>query len=113
MTGETSATMDLDLRADRTDLVLAIDRGNIVGGTLRDAAGRPLPNTNFGVWSGDALINCTSCGGRSDAAGRFTITIPSGTVRFKNWPQVGEPELFSKDYVISGDLRLEPVLQAR
>jgi len=113
MTGEAWATMDLDLRADRTDLVLTIDRGNIVGGTLRDAAGRPLPNTNFGVWSGDALINCTSCGGRSDAAGRFTITIPSGTVRFKNWPQVGEPELFSKDYVISGDLRLDPVLQAR
>ena len=113
MTGEAWATMDLDLRADRTDLVLTIDRGNIVGGTLRDAAGRPLPNTNFGVWSGDALINCTSCGGHSDAAGRFTITIPSGTVRFKNWPQVGEPELFSKDYVISGDLRLDPVLQAR
>jgi len=112
MTGEASATMELDLRADRTDLVLAIDRGNIVGGTLRDAAGRPLPNTNFGVWSGDALINCTSCGGRTDAAGRFTITIPSGTVRFKNWPQVGEPELGSKDYVISGDLTLEPVLQA-
>jgi len=112
LTGEAWATMDLDLRADRTDLVLTIDRGNIVGGTLRDAAGRPLPNTNFGVWSGDALINCTSCGGRTDAAGRFTITIPSGTVRFKNWPQVGEPELVSKDYVISGDLTLEPVLQA-
>src|SRR5436309_1817537 len=111
LTGEAWATMDLDLRADRTDLVLTIDRGNIVGGTLRDAAGRPLPNTNFGVWSGDAMVFCTSCGGRSDGAGRFTITIPSGTVHFKNWPQVGEPELSSKDYVISGDLTLDPVLQ--
>ena len=110
-TGEAWATMDLDLRADRTDLVLTIDRGNIVSGTLRDAAGRPVPNTNFGVWSGDALVFCTSCGGRSDGAGHFTITIPNGTVHFKNWPQVGEPELSSKDYAISGDLTLDPVLQ--
>jgi len=63
------------------------------------------------VWSGDALVFCTSCGGRSDGAGRFTITIPNGTVHFKNWPQVGEPELSSKDYVVSGDLTLDPVLQ--
>ena len=110
-TGEAWATMDLDLRADRTGLVVTIDRGNIVSGTLRDAAGRPLPNTNFGVWSGDALVFCASCGGRSDGAGRFAITIPSGTVHFKNWPLVGEPELSSKDYVISGDLTLDPVLQ--
>jgi hypothetical protein len=110
-TGEAWATMDLDLRADRTGLVVTIDRGSIVSGTLRDAAGRPLPNTNFGVWSGDALVFCASCGGRSDGAGRFAITIPSGTVHFKNWPQVGEPELSSKDYVISGDLTLDPVLQ--
>ena len=110
-TGEAWATIDLDLRADRTDLVLTIDRGDIVSGTLRDVAGRPLPDTNFGVWSGDALVFCTSCGGRSDGAGRFTITIPNGTVHFKNWPQVGEPELSSKDYVVSGDLTLDPVLQ--
>jgi protocatechuate 3,4-dioxygenase beta subunit len=111
--GEAWATMDLDLRADRTDLVVTIDRGNIVGGTLRDAAGRPLPNTGFGVWSGDTVINCASCGGQSDGAGRFLITIPSATVRFRSWPRVGEPELFSKDYVISGDLTLDPVLQSR
>jgi hypothetical protein len=109
--GDVAAMMDLDLRADRTDLVVTIDRGSIVSGMLRDAAGRPLPNTNFGVWSGDALVFCTSCGGRSDGAGRFAITIPSGTVHFKNWPLVGEPELSSQDYVISGDLTLDPVLQ--
>jgi hypothetical protein len=111
--GDVAATMDLDLRADRTDLVFTIDRGNIVAGTLRDAAGRPLPNTNFGVWSGNALVFCTSCGGRSDGAGHFTITIPNGTVHFKNWAQAGEPELSSKDYVISGDLTLDPVLQVQ
>ena len=109
--GEAWATMDVDLRADRTDLVLTIDRGNIVSGTLRDAVGKPLPNTNFGVWSGAALVNCSSCVGRTDGAGRFTVTIPNGTLRFKNWPPGGEPELVSKDYVISGDLTLDPVLQ--
>ena len=110
-TGETWATLDLDLRADRTDLVLTIDRGNIVSGTLRDVMGKPLPNTNFGVWSGDAMVNCSSCGGRSDEAGRFMVTIPNGTLRFKNWPQVGDRELVSKDYLISGDLTIDPVLQ--
>jgi hypothetical protein len=90
-TGEAWATLDLDLRADRTDLVLTIDRGNIVSGTLRDGVGKPLPNMNFGVSSGDAMVNCSSCGGRSDGAGRFTVTIPSGT----------------------GDLTLDPVLQSR
>jgi hypothetical protein len=107
-----SASMDLDLRADRTDLVLTIDRGNIVSGILRDAAGRPLPNTNFGIWSGDSLVNCASCGGRSDGAGRFTITMPNATVSFRNWAQPNEPDLRSKEYVISGDLSLDPVLQS-
>jgi len=110
---ETWMTIDLDLRADRADLVLTIDRGNIVSGTLRDAAGRPLPNTNFGIWSGDKAVLCASCGGRSDNAGRFTITMPNATVRFRNWAQPNEPELTSKDYVIAGDLTLDPVLQSR
>jgi hypothetical protein len=108
-----SASMDLDLRSDRTDLILSVDRGNIVSGTLRDATGRPLPNTDFGIWSGDDVVNCASCGGRSDGAGHFTITIPNGTVTFRNWAQPNEPDRRSKEYVVSGDLILDPVLQTR
>jgi hypothetical protein len=105
------ASLDLDLRSDRTDLVLTIDRGNIVSGTLRDSAGRPLPNTSFGVWSGDDLVNCASCSGLSDGTGRFTITVPSATLRFKSWPPAGEPQRVSKDYLISRDVTLDPLMQ--
>lgn len=114
--GRTSAgwtTIDLDLRADRTDLIATIDRGNIVSGTLRDAAGRPLPNTNFGVTPTDDQIGCVSCNARTDGAGHFSITLPSTTVRFRNWAQPGAPELLSLDYAIFGDLTLDPVLQSR
>lgn len=107
-------TIDLDLRGDRTDLVLTLDRGNIVSGTLRDAAGKPLPDMNFGVVPTDTQVECGWCNGRSDSAGRFSITLPTTTVRFRNWAQQpGDPDLLSKEYVISGDQTLDPVLQGR
>jgi hypothetical protein len=113
-TGPSWATVDLDLRADRTDLVVTLDRGNIVSGTLRDAAGRPLADTNFGVTPTDPQFTCGWCNGRTDARGRFTISLPSTTVRFRNWPQnPGDPELQSGEYAISGDQSLDPVLRAR
>lgn len=107
------ATMDLDLRADRTDLVVTIDRGHIVSGTLRDATGRPLPNLNFGVTANGSVIVCGSCSARSDSAGHFLMTLPNTTLHFMTWAQPGEPELRSKEYVISGDMTLDPVLQSR
>jgi hypothetical protein len=107
------ATMDLDLRSDRTDVVVTIDRGHIVSGTLRDATGRPLPNLNFGVSADSSVIVCGSCSARSDGAGHFLMTIPSGTLRFITWAQPGEPEMRSKEYAINGDQALDPVLQAR
>lgn len=107
------ATIDLDLRGDRTDLVVTIDRGHIVSGTLRDAAGRALPNLNFGVTSGDSVLACGSCSARSDGAGHFLLTLPNGTLRFMVSAQPGEPELRSQEYLISGDQTLDPVLQRR
>lgn len=113
-TGITSTAMDIDLRGDRTDLVLTLDRGNIVSGTLRDAAGRPIANTNFGVTPTDTQVICGWCNGRSDDAGHFTISLPSTTVRFRNWAATSsDPDLFSAEYVISGDMTLDPVLQRR
>lgn len=103
------ATLALDLRSDRTDLVVTIDRGHIVAGTLRDASGRPLPNLSFGVISGASVV-CGSCGAQSDAAGRFSMTLPSGTLRFTTWSQPGAPAIVSKEYVIAGDQTLDPVL---
>lgn len=106
-------SMDLDLRVDRTDLVVTIDRGNVVSGALRDAAGRPLPNLNFGVTSDDSVVVCGSCSARTDATGHFALTLPNGTLRFITWAQPGEPELRSREYVISSDQSLDPVLQTR
>jgi hypothetical protein len=105
-------TIDLDLHADRTDLIATIDRGNVVTGTLRDAGGRPLPNVGFGVISTDAQIGCVSCNAQTDDAGRFWVTLPTATVRFRTWLQPNEPELISKEYVIDGDVTLDPVLQS-
>lgn len=108
------AAIDLDLQGDRTDLVVTLDRGNIVTGTLRDGAGRPLADTNFGVTPTDTQIVCGWCNGRSDSAGHFSITLPTATVRFRNWPMnAGDPDLLSPEYVISGDQSLDPVLLPR
>jgi hypothetical protein len=108
------ADIDLDLKADRTDLVVTLDRGNIVTGTLRDAAGRPLADTNFGVIPTDSQVSCGWCNGRSDANGHFAITLPTTTVRFRNWPQYStDPDLLSTEYVISRDQALDPVLLRR
>ena len=112
--GPVWSAMDLDLRADRTDLVVTLDRGNIVSGTLRDASGKPLANTNFGVEPTDSQFTCGWCNGRSDASGRFTISLPSTTVRFRNWAMYpSDPDLLSQEYVISGDQTLDPVLKPR
>lgn len=108
------ADIDLDLQADRTDLVVVLDRGNIVSGTLRDAAAMPLPNMNFGVVPTDLQVECGPCNGRTDSAGRFWITLPTTTVRFRNWAtHPGDADLLSKEYVISGDQSLDPVLERR
>jgi hypothetical protein len=108
------ADIDLDLRSDRTDLVVTLDRGNIVTGTLRDAAGRPLANTNFGVIPTDAQVDCGPCNGRTDASGHFTITLPTTIVRFRNWAQSpGDPDLLSQEYVILRDQTFDPVLRPR
>jgi hypothetical protein len=108
------AAIDLDLQGDRTDLVVTLDRGNIVTGTLRDGAGRPLADTNFGVTPTDTQIVCGWCNGRSDSAGRFSITLPTATVRFRNWPMnAGDPDLLSPEYLITGDITLDPVLNSR
>jgi hypothetical protein len=106
--------IDLDLQADRTDLVVVLDRGNIVSGTLRDASGKPLPNMNFGVVPTDTQVDCGTCNGRTDSAGHFSITLPTTIVRFRNWAQnPGDPDLRSKEYQISGDQSVDPVLQSR
>jgi hypothetical protein len=108
------ADIDLDLTGDRTDLVVTLDRGNLVTGTLRDAAGKPLADTNFGVEIADPQVSCGWCNGRSDGAGHFAITLPTTTVRFRNWASYpGDPDLVSKEYVISGDQSLDPVLLKR
>jgi len=113
-TGPIGSAIELDLRADRTDLVVTLDRGNIVRGTLRDAAGKPLADTDFGVIPTDAQFTCGWCNGRTDASGRFTISLPTTTVRFRNWAMSpGDPDLLSQEYVISGDMTLDPVLKTR
>ena len=113
-TGASGTTLDLDLRADRTDLIVTVDRANIVTGTLRDGSGRPLVETNFGVTPTDTQFMCGWCNGRTDASGRFTISLPSTTVRFRNWAMYPtDPDLLSAEYVISGDMTLDPVLQKR
>jgi hypothetical protein len=106
--------MDLDLQNDISGLVLTLDRGNTVTGTLRDAAGRPLADTNFGVIPIDTQVVCGWCNGRSDASGHYAITLPTATVRFRNWQQYPtDPDLLSSEYVISGDQALDPVLLKR
>lgn len=113
-TGASGTTMDLDLQADRTDLIVTVDRANIVTGTLRDGSGRPLADTNFGVTPTDTQFMCGWCNGRTDASGRFTISLPSTPVRFRNWAMYpSDPDLLSAEYVISGDMTLDPVLQKR
>jgi hypothetical protein len=109
--GPARSTIDLDLRADRTDLIVTVDRGNIVSGTLRDVAGKPLSNTEFGAVPTDTQFVCGWCESFSDGAGYFTIILPSTAVRFHNLPQPGQPELISKEYVISGDQIFDPVLR--
>jgi hypothetical protein len=112
--GPASSTLDLDLQNDVAGLVLTLDRGNIVSGTLRDAAGKPLADTNFGVMPTDAQITCGWCNGRTDSTGHFTISLPTTTVRFRNWAQYPtDPDLLSREYVISGDQSLDPVLTTR
>jgi hypothetical protein len=112
--GPAFTTMDLDLQNDVSGLLLTLDRGNIVSGTLRDVAGKPLADTNFGATPTDTQIVCGWCNGRSDSAGHFSITLPTATVRFRNWPMnAGDSDLLSQEYVISGDMTLDPVLQKR
>ena len=110
-TGPARSTIDLDLRADRTDLIVTVDRGNIVSGILRDPAGKPLANTEFGAVPTDTQFACGWCESFSDGAGYFTIILPSTAVRFHNLAQPGQPELISKEYVISGDQIFDPVLR--
>ena len=108
--------MDLDLRGDRADIVVIIERGHVVSGTLRDAAGRPLANMNFGVEAANGQNSCGGglCSSRTDGAGRFMLSVPTGTLRFRNWPETPTtPEIYSKDYRISGDMTLDPVLEPR
>jgi hypothetical protein len=112
--GPAFTTMDLDLQNDVSGLLLTLDRGNIVSGTLRDVAGKPLADTNFGVTPTDTQIVCGWCNGRSDSVGHFTINLPTATVRFRNWQQYPtDPDLLSPEYVISGDQSLDPVLRPR
>jgi hypothetical protein len=112
--GPAFTTMDLDLQNDVSGLLLTLDRGNIVSGTLRDVAGKPLADTNIGVTPTDTQIVCGWCNGRSDSAGHFSITLPTATVRFRNWPMnAGDPDLLSEEYVISGDMTFDPVLRSR
>jgi hypothetical protein len=110
--GPTSAAVDLDLRDDRTDLVVTVDRGNIVSGTMRDVAGKPLVNIDFGAIPSDTQFMCGWCNGHTDGTGHFTISLPTTTLRFRNWAQPNQPDLFSKEYVISDDLTLDPVLES-
>ena len=83
--GPVFTMLDLDLQNDVSGLVLTLDRGNIVSGTLRDAAGKPLSDTNFGVTPTDTQIVCGWCNGRSDSSGHFSIVLPTAAVRFRNW----------------------------
>ncbi|HKY51865.1 MAG TPA: hypothetical protein VJP45_11475, partial [Candidatus Limnocylindria bacterium] len=115
-TGPAWTSVDLDLRGDRSDLELVVDRGNIVTGVLRDTAGRPLANTDFGVHEivQPQNYSCIACHTRSDAAGRFVLTLPNATLRFRNWPSTPTiAELYSKEYVIRGDATMEVVLGPR
>ncbi|TMG59642.1 MAG: hypothetical protein E6H87_10015 [Chloroflexi bacterium] len=105
-------TIDLDVRGDRTDLVATIDRGNIVTGTLRDASGRALADTDFGASPSDAQVSCLSCNARTDAAGHFALTLPSATIRFQTWGQPNQPALVSIEYPVNRDMTLDPVLKA-
>lgn len=112
--GKTSAawtTIDLNLRGDRTDLIATIDRGNLVAGTLRDAVGKSLADTDFGVTTSDPQQSCLSCSARTDAAGHFALTLPTATVRFQTWGQPNRPALVSVEYPISKDLTIDPVLK--
>jgi hypothetical protein len=103
---------DLDLNADRTDIILTMDRGNVVTGVLRDAQGKPMVNMNFGVHPTDAQVTCDySCNATTDAAGHFAVTVPSATVYFATWrDDPGTPLYRSKEIVVSSDLTVDPVL---
>jgi hypothetical protein len=108
-----STALALDLLTDRTDLLVTLDRGHVVTGTLRDAAGRPLANTGFGATPTDPQIYCY-CNAMSDGAGRFALTVPTGSVTFRTWPsRPGEAELISKEYRVAADMTLDPVLEGR
>src|SRR4051812_3873526 len=111
-TGIVSASVDLDIRGDMNGLRYVVDRGNIVTGVLRDASGRPLADTNFGVVLSDQNIMCgASCNSRTDASGRYAMTLPTGALRFHTWPLYpNDPELTSKEYTINPDMSLEPLL---
>ena len=114
--GRTAAgwtTIDLDLRGDRIDLVATIDRGNLVTGTLRDASGKALGDTDFGVTPTDTQISCVSCSSRTDASGRFALTLPTATVRSQTWAQPTQAELVSNEYSVAGDVTVDPVLRPR
>src|SRR5438552_8729036 len=105
-------TIELDVHGDRTTLVATIDRGNIVTGTLRDARGRALAETDFGASPSDAQVSCLSCNARTDAAGHFALTLPSASIRFQTWDQPNQPALVSTEYPVNRDMTLDPVLKA-
>ena len=114
-TETTWAVVELDLQADRTDLTVTIDRGHAVSGILRDAQGKPLANTNFGVHPTDPQIPCSySCNARTDASGHFAVTVPTATVWFATWQDYpGTPVYRSKEIVVTSDLTMDPVLTIR
>ena len=87
-------------------------RGNIVTGTLRDASGRALADTDFGASPSDAQVSCLSCNARTDAAGHFALTLPSASIRFQTWDQPNQPALVSTEYPVNRDMTLDPVLKA-
>jgi len=106
-------TYELNATGDVADLIIPIDRGNVVTGTLRHANGAPLANTNFGVTSSAAFEACAySCAARTDPNGRFAVTVPSGTLRFFLWPD-GGPRYMSDGIAVSSDATVDPRLIAR
>jgi len=106
-TQPTWSTVDIDVRTDVTGLRFVVQPGNIITGTLRDASGRALANTNFGA---QTTVVCYACNTDTDPQGRFRLTLPDGTMTFHTWPRSGEPMLYSKEYVISASATFDIVM---
>lgn len=101
--------------ADDTDIgILTMQDGVVLSGTITDSMGQPAQNADVDVRSAITGLAVLLCGDNSNAAGAYSVVVPSGTFHVLFTPAGGCASGLGQDdnrsVLVSGDTVLDGVL---